>query len=30
VQMHRRAILIVDEEAGSLLSGKYDQFLTEL
>jgi len=29
VQMHRRAILIVDEEAGSLLSGKYDQFLTE-
>jgi glucosamine-6-phosphate deaminase len=30
VQMHRRAVLIVDEEAGSLLSGKYDQFLTEL
>jgi glucosamine-6-phosphate deaminase len=30
VQMHRRAILIVDEEAASLLNGKYDQFLTEL
>jgi glucosamine-6-phosphate deaminase len=30
VQMHRRAILIVDEEAGSLLHGKYDQFVTEL
>jgi len=30
VQMHRRAILIVDEEAGSLLNGKYDQFVTDL
>jgi glucosamine-6-phosphate deaminase len=30
VQMHRRAILIVDQDAGSLLKGKYDQFVTEL
>ena len=28
VQMHRRAILIVDEDAGSKLEGKYDQFVT--
>jgi glucosamine-6-phosphate deaminase len=30
VQMHRRAILIVDKDAGSLLTGKYDQFVTNL
>jgi glucosamine-6-phosphate deaminase len=30
VQMHRRAILVVDEEAGSLLEGKYEQIVTEL
>ena len=30
VQMHRRAILIVDEDAASQLEGKYDKFVTEL
>jgi glucosamine-6-phosphate deaminase len=30
VQMHRKAILIVDEEAGSLLDIEYDQFVTDL
>lgn len=30
VQMHRKAILIVDEEAGSLLDMQYEQFVTDL
>ncbi len=30
VQMHRKAILIVDEDAGSLLDIEYDQFVTDL
>jgi glucosamine-6-phosphate deaminase len=30
VQMHRKAILIVDEEAGSLLDVQYEQFVTDL
>jgi glucosamine-6-phosphate deaminase len=30
VQMHRRAIIIVDEAAGSMLNGTYDHYVTEL
>ena len=30
VQMHRKAILVVDEEAGSLLSLQHEQFVTDL
>ncbi|MBA7645824.1 putative glucosamine-6-phosphate deaminase 2 [subsurface metagenome] len=30
VQMHRKAILIVDEEAGSLLDMQYEQLVTDL
>ena len=30
VQMHRKAILIVDEEAGSLLGLQHEQFVTDL
>ncbi|MBA7553283.1 Glucosamine-6-phosphate deaminase [subsurface metagenome] len=30
VQLHRKAILIVDKEAGSLLDMQYEQFVTDL
>ena len=30
VQMHRKAILVVDKEAGSLLDMEYEQFVTDL
>jgi glucosamine-6-phosphate deaminase len=30
VQMHRKAILIVDEEAGSMLDIEYEQFVTDI